>query len=167
MTDIRIVSTLTLSAVTMDWLLTSFGTLDETEELATLVKVALGTDGLATADDQLPGLEDDIDRRGWWGDQDAQLLFDGWPIGCRNWLLARSSITDAMSRLGATLARAETYTYEALVPLIQKGIASHVEVTATRPADAKNRIDVQATIYRGPSTAVQLQFQVLWAGVQS
>jgi phage gp46-like protein len=164
MTDIRIVSTFSFTLtpiITMDWLLTSMGSLDETEELATAVKVALATDGLAYVDDQLPGLEDDIDRQGWWGDLLAPNIWPGaWPIGSRLWLLRRSSITDSASRLGSLLERAERYTVECLQPFVDNKICSTFEVIASRTT--KETIVVNVTIFRGPLTAIQLQFQALW-----
>src|SRR5713226_7191117 len=70
MTDIRLVeiNQLVPVVVTFDWLLTPIGGLDDTQALATAVILALGTDALAGADDELPGLPPDDDRRGWWAD---------------------------------------------------------------------------------------------------
>ena len=92
MTDIRIINHASLNGVWMDWLLQPNGLLDESMELATTVLVALGTDRLATDTDMLPDI-DSTDRRGWWGDLDAETLWDGWQIGSRLWLLARAKIT--------------------------------------------------------------------------
>ena len=64
------------------------GTLDDRDALASAVIVALGTDRLAEEGDLLPD-PDSMDRRGWWGDYDADMVWDGWPIGCRLWLLQR------------------------------------------------------------------------------
>jgi phage gp46-like protein len=160
MTDIRIVSTATWATVSMDWLMLPVGTLDETEELATAVKVALGTNGLARADDELPGLEDDTDRAGWWGDLQADTIWNGWPIGSRLWLLRRSSIAATESRLGGTLERAERYTVEALQPFVDKRICSTFEVVASRTS--KQTIVVSVVIYRGPLPSIELEFQTLW-----
>jgi phage gp46-like protein len=163
MTDIRIVTNYSFTltpVITMDWLLTPMGSLDEAQELATAVKVALATDGLAYQDDQLPGLEDDTDRAGWWGDLQAPQIWNGWPIGSRLWLLRRSSITDSASRLGSTLERAERYTQEALQPFVEQKICSTFEVVASRLTSQE--IVVQVTIFRGPLPAIQLQFQALW-----
>jgi phage gp46-like protein len=68
--------------------MTPLGALDTRDELATSVIVALGTDRLAEPDDILPGF-DETDRRGWWGDLDAEVIHDGWRIGTRLWLMAR------------------------------------------------------------------------------
>jgi phage gp46-like protein len=162
MTDIRIVPISQPEAITLDWLLTPAGSLDTDQELATAVIVALGTDRLADASDALPD-PDSTDRRGWWGDLDAGLLWDGWPIGCRLWLLAREKITGAAARQGSTLARAEAYAREALQPFVDRKIASRVTVVATRTRD--ERIDITATLFRGSLPAVQLRFADLWDGI--
>jgi len=164
MTDVRIININTPWAVEMDWLLTPIGRLDESDELATMAKVALGTDGLADADDLLPDI-DSTDRRGWWGDMDADLIWGGWKIGTRLWLLARSKITYEEAQQGSTLARAEQYTMESLAPFIKKRICQHVTVVAARTD--RDRIDVRAVIYRGPQPAIALEYQALWAGIRS
>jgi phage gp46-like protein len=164
MTDVRIININTPWAVELDWLLTPIGRLDESDELATMAKVALGTDGLADVDDILPDI-DSSDRRGWWGDLDAELIWGGWKIGSRLWLLARSKITPQEAEQGSTLARAEWYTREALVPFINKRICQHVTVAAWRTE--RERIEVRTTIYRGPQPAIALEYQALWAGIRN
>jgi phage gp46-like protein len=152
MTDIRlkqVVTDLPVVAVSFDWLMTPLGTFDTTQELATAVTVALGTDRLAELDDILPGF-DETDRRGWWGDLDAEFLHDGWPIGSRIWLLARHKITGSAARQGSSTARAQEYVFEALQPLVDRKICSSVEVTASRAGT--DRIDVEVILYRGPGT---------------
>lgn len=163
MTDVMIKGTVSLRGTVMDWLVTPEG-LSEEEELATIVRLALGTDALADEVEalNLPNL-DSTDRKGWWGDMDAQLIWDGWPIGCKNWLLLRDKIADYNAVEGATVLRAERYTYEALVPLINKRVASAVKVRANRVG--KQQIDVHVTIYRGPLRAVELRFAYLWGQV--
>src|SRR5262249_61839920 len=124
MTDIRIISQSppapspkipTLPApvnqTIADWLLLSDGSLDETQELATLVKVALMTDRLADGGEVLPD-PDSKDRRGWWGDYQAEEIWDGWPVGTKNWVLTRNPILDAFALEGDTVSRAEQYTRE-------------------------------------------------------
>ena len=147
--------------VVFDWLLTPLGTLDQADELATAVIVALATDALAGPDDVLPDLDDD-DRRGWWADVDAKEIWGGWPIGSQLWLLERSKITDFDSREGATLARAEEYTQAALQPFIDQRIASEIHIRAERNAENYSRIDVAVTIYRGPLPAIALRFDSMW-----
>jgi phage gp46-like protein len=99
-------------------------------------------------------------RRGWWGDFEAEEIWGGWPIGCKNWLLSRSKITQAPASEGSTLARAQRYTQEALLPFIDKQIASRMTVSATRTE--LQRIEVIATIYRGPNEEIDLRYQPLW-----
>lgn len=162
MADIRIVQVASLSGVTMDWLMTPAGQLDETDELATAMIVALCSDARAHETDILPDLDSD-DRRGWWGDFQAAQVWNGWPIGSRLWLLSRAKIADSNAQEGATVARAEQYTRDALQPFIVKRVASRVDVKAERVGT--ERIDVSVVMYRGPLPAVSLQFQFMWDGV--
>src|SRR4051812_1651501 len=73
-------------SVTIDWQLLDDGTLDDRQALATAVVVALGTNALADVDDRLPD-PDSTDRQGWWGDMDAEAIWNAWPIGTKLWLL--------------------------------------------------------------------------------
>lgn len=147
-----------LPGTLMDWV-QIVGGLSEEEELATAVRVALGTDALASPTDILPD-PDSTDRRGWWGDLDAEEIWNGWPIGCKNWILLRTKIADANAAEGSTVMRAEQYTREALQPFILRNIASRIEVRAQRVG--RQEIDVFVTIFRGPKTAIQLRFAYLW-----
>jgi phage gp46-like protein len=158
-TDIHLRDRVSLAGTFMDWILKADGTLSEDEELATAVRVAIGTDRLADIDEVLPD-PDSQDRRGWWGDHQAEEIWDGWPIGCKNWLLMRAKISNEVSWEGATLVRAKTYTREALQPFIDRRICSRVEVDATRIG--RDRIDVYVKMYRGPKRAIELRFQYLW-----
>jgi phage gp46-like protein len=159
MTDVRIKQNFNFAEQLWDWALRTDGQLDQSEELATAVRVALGTDRLADEDTILPDL-DSTDRRGWWGDMDAESIWNGWPIGTKNWVLARSKITQAPSEEGSTVERARQYTLEALQPFIDNGVASRVEVEAERTE--LHRIDVHAVIYRGPLPEIDLRYQLLW-----
>jgi phage gp46-like protein len=167
MTDIRLapIYQAVPVVVTFDWLMTPVGTLDETQELASAIIVALGTDALAGVDDDLPDIDSD-DRRGWWGDLDARDLWQGWPIGSRLWLLERGKIADVGARQGSTVARAEAYTREALEPFLSNRIASQVDVVASRNADNYSRIDVAVVMYRGPKPAIALRFDALWEEIR-
>lgn len=158
--DIRLVQNPNVEAVTIDWLLQSSGMLDETQALASAVILALGTDRLALPDDLLPDPDSD-DRRGWWGDLEAEDIWNGWPIGTRLWLMRRDKITGTGSARGSTIARAENYVKQALQPFIDRRIASRVEVVAER--HGLHRIDVLARLYRGPKSAVELRFAGVWS----
>lgn len=159
MTDARLKTYFSLEGVTMDWLLTDAGLLDEREELATAARVALGTDKMADPRDILPD-PDSTDRRGWWGDLDAEEIWGGWPIGTKNWLLTRAKITGEESFEGSTIDRAQQYTQEALRPFIERRMATQMEVIATRTE--LQRIEVDAKIYRGPNDEIDLLYQLLW-----
>lgn len=159
MTDARLKQTYSLEGVTMDLLLRDNGLLDEREELATAIRVALGTDALADEGEILPD-PDSTDRRGWWGDLEAQSIWNGWGIGCKNWLLTRAKITDGDSFEGSTLARAENYTRSALQWFIDNRIATRIDVSAVQTE--LERIEVSVTIYRGPLVEIDLRYQLLW-----
>jgi phage gp46-like protein len=159
--DIRLVQNTQFPkySVTVDWQLLSDGTLDDTQALATAVIVALGTDRLADTKDILPD-PDSTDRRGWWGDLDAEDVWDGWPIGSRLWLLTRDKIVGPEAFQGATVVRVEQYIREAIQPFIDRRIGSRMAVEATRVG--KEQIDALVRIYRGPMLEIELRYQVLW-----
>jgi phage gp46-like protein len=164
--DIRLVQRLDFpyrTEVSSDWLLLDDGTLDETQALATAVIVALGTDRLAAPSDILPD-PDSTDRRGWWGDLEADLIWGGWPIGCRLWLLRRSKIAPPGAQEGSTLVRVQHYIQEAIQPFIDLRLASGMEVIVAR-VDPQ-RINALIRLYRGPKIAIELQYQVLWDDIQ-
>ena len=165
MTDVRLVQSGVFprqTEVSVDWLLLNDGTLDSKEALATAVIVALGTDRLAERTDLLPD-PDSTDRRGWWGDLDAEVIWGGWPIGTRLWLLKRDKITGAGSARGSTLTRVDAYIREAIQPFIDQRIASRMDVSVERVG--LERIQALIQLYRGPELAVDLRYQVLWAGI--
>jgi phage gp46-like protein len=164
MADVRIINVTNLAGIWADWLLKPDGSLDETEELVNIVKVALLTWGLAATDDILPDL-DSTDRCGWWGDVDAETIWDGWPIGAKIWLLKRSKITPAEAREGSTLVRAEQYCRAALQPMIERRICTAIDVEATRASI--ERINVLVTVYRGRQEKIELRFQNLWDEIRN
>lgn len=163
MTDVRILSKATLRNTVADWLLTPAGNLDESLELANIAKVALMSDRTSEKDEIRPDPDSD-DRRGWWGDHEAEIIWDGWPIGTKNWLLTRAKINDQYSFEGDTVFRAEQYTREALQPLIAKKICTRIDVKAER-ADI-DRIHVTVVLFRGPEEEISLEFQALWDEVR-
>jgi phage gp46-like protein len=170
MPDIRIVQNTFFPkySVTCDWNLLADGTLDETEALATAVIVALGTDSLASTDDILPD-PDATDRAGWWGDLDAEEIWDGWPIGSKLWLLKRSKITGPEAWEGSTLVRVEQYIRDAIQPFISRRIGSNFAVEATRVfrSDGNGEeINALVRVYRGPLLEVDLRFQLLWQDIE-
>jgi phage gp46-like protein len=159
--DIRIVQQNQFPAycVTLDWELLGDGTLDDTQALATAVVIALGTNSLAAPTEPLPDPDSD-DRMGWWGDMDATPIWNAWPIGCKLWLLSRSAILPGGSRLGATEVWVRQYIHTAIQPFIDRQIATGFTVD-TLQVDSQ-RIDALLRIYRGPTSSVQLRYQILW-----
>jgi phage gp46-like protein len=162
MPDLRLYDIVSPFAVTFDLLQKRDGLIDETEALATAVIVALGTNRLALPDDVLPNI-DDSDRRGWWADTDAELIWNAWPIGCRLWLIERHKITGFEASQGSTIARIDSYIREALRPFVENRICSSFDVVVTRTELQK--IVAQITIWRGPLPAIQLMYQALWAEI--
>ena len=146
-------------SVTIDWNLLGDGTLDDTQALATAVIVALGTNALADATELLPD-PDSTDRAGWWGDYDADTIWNAWPIGAKLWLLRRSAIESVASRQGSTVARVLAYVRLAIQPFVDQRIASRFRRHrgARRQATHRHRI----VIYRGPSPAIEMLYSVLW-----
>lgn len=162
MPDIRLVqnsAAFPAYQIPIDWLLLDDGTLDDTQALATAVVVALGTDALAAPDDILPD-PDSTDRAGWWGNMDAEELFNGWPIGTRLWLLKRAKIVGPEDAEGSTIARVEQYITEAIQPFVDMRIATGFDVQAARVST--QQVDALVTIYRGPKLPVYLRFEILW-----
>jgi phage gp46-like protein len=145
--------------VAIDWMLLGDGTLDDTQALATAIVVALGTNMLADIDEPLPD-PDSTDRGGWWGDLDADTIWNGWDIGSKLWLLRRTAIESVASRQGSTVARVLAYISLAIQPFVDSKVCSRFDAAAERVD--KQRIDALITVYRGPVTAIQLRYQILW-----
>lgn len=162
MPDIRVVTiTNDVQAVSMDWLQTPTGLLDETQELATAVLVALNTDAAAGPGDVLPDPRSS-DRRGWWGDWNAQAIWGGWPIGSKLWLLKRAKIVDSSAREGATTTRVAQYILHCMQPFVDNGFCSRITIDSVTVDIDNKHIGAVFTMYRGPKTAIQLQWQPLW-----
>lgn len=151
-------------SVTLDWRLLPDGTLDDSQALATAICVALGTNAIASENDILPD-PDSTDRCGWWGDLDAELIWNGWPIGSKLWLLRRSKINSASSRDGSTLVVIENYIRDAIQPFVDRRICTSYSIVVSRVD--KQRIDALLTIYRGPLPAIELRYAVLWDSLES
>lgn len=159
--DIRFLQQLDFPAyaVQLDWLMTDQNLIADGYDLQSAVIVALGTDALAPVSEELPD-PDATDRRGWWGDMDADLIWEGWPVGCLLWLLSRAKLTGPLARQGSTLSRAEGWTRDAMRPFTQRRIASRIDVMPEQLGT--DRIDVGVTIYRGPDQEIELRYSELW-----
>jgi phage gp46-like protein len=163
--DVRLVQDLRWPrySISVDWSLLGDGTLDDDQALASAVIVALGTDRLVTQDAILPD-PDSSDRAGWWGDLDAEELHNGWPIGCKLWLLKRTKIVGPEHPDGATVTRAEEYIREAIQPFVDSLIISHFDVWVSRVN--VERIDALVRLYRGPGRPIEMRFEVLWDEIE-
>jgi phage gp46-like protein len=95
--------------------------LEDDGSLRSAVLISLFSDARAKADDRLP--DDSGDRRGWPGDAMADVAGDR--IGSRLWLLRREKQTEETRR------RAAEYAREALLWLIDDGLAASIEIEAS------------------------------------
>ena len=114
--------------------------------LRTAVILSLFLDRRADDDDILPNGSDD--RRGWWADTVAPMTdygigggsASGDHIGSRLWLLSREK------QLAGVLERARHYAEEALTWLVEDGMATAVQVTATNPRQGWLVLEVTVTL---------------------
>jgi phage gp46-like protein len=146
-------------AVTLNWLMTDQNLIADGFDLQSAVIIALGTDALAPPSEELPDPES-TDRKGWWGDYEAEEIWGGWPVGCLLWLLRRAKITGSTAQSGSTVSLADGWTRDAMRPFIDNRIASRIDVEAQRTDIG--RIDVGVTIYRGPEPAIELRYADMW-----
>lgn len=162
MTDFRLVPVnLENIRLLFDWATTPAGLIDETMELASAVLIALGTDATAGPNDKLPDPRSN-DRRGWWGDMNADVIWGAWPVGSKLWLLQRDKIVGSAAQQGATTTRVSNYISAAIQPFVDNGICSKFTIDKILVDPDQKRIDAVFTMYRGPLSAVQLTYQPLW-----
>ncbi|ARF52792.1 phage GP46 family protein [Pantoea stewartii] len=90
------------------------GDLDSGSDVDTAVYISLFSDRQARSDDSIDG----DDRKGWWGDLDAD-----YQIGSRIWLLRRQRLTTTVANSAASYAK------EALQWLIDDGVLDSVSVS--------------------------------------
>lgn len=120
--------------------------------LRTAVFLSLFTDRRAEDDDSLPS--EDGARRGWWGDEFAEV--EGDRIGSRLWLLDRSK------REEDVVVLAEEYAKEGLQWMIDDSVAEKVDVTVTAEGD---RLILLVEIYRpGEKDPTEFRFDHAWDG---
>lgn len=130
--------------------------------LFTAVVLSVFTDRRADPDDVIPsvtplspanaGL---LAGRGWVGDTAA----DRW--GSKRWLLSREKRTQE------TLNRLIEYDREALQWLIDDGLAGDVQITARFSGVALDRVEETATIIHPNGRVERVQFNFLWADLNS
>ena len=122
------------------------GDLVAEDSLRTAVILSLFLDRRANDDDILPN--DSDDRRGLWADTVAPMTdygigggsASGDHIGSRLWLLSREK------QLAGVLERARHYAEEALTWLVEDGVATAVQVTATNPRQGWLVLEVTVTL---------------------
>lgn len=119
--------------------------------LRTAIYLSLFLDARARADDPLPS--DDGDRRGWWGDEFAEVADDR--IGSRLWLLNRSKITESLAR------RSEDYDREALQWLLEDRVASQIDVAVDV---STGRSLHYVKVHRPTGSALEFKFSHAWNG---
>jgi phage gp46-like protein len=119
--------------------------------LETAVIISLFTDRRAEPGDTIPDGTDN--RRGWWGDAFPDA--DGDLIGSRLWLLNREM------QLQSVVNLAREYALEALLWLVDDGVARRVEVDAEIVRTGVLGLDVR--IYRASGAAAQYRFSLFWA----
>lgn len=128
----------------------SNGDLSGADPLGTAVIVSLFTWGRARPDDILP---DDTDgRRGWWGDNFAEV--EGDKIGSRLWIYARSKLTPE------TISGIKSAVSDALQWMIDDKIVEKIEVAAAR--NGLDRLDLSVTLFQGNGNKREVRFDSLW-----
>jgi phage gp46-like protein len=117
--------------------------------LDTAVILSLFCDARADATEIAPG----ADPRGWWADA---LAAPPDPIGSKLWLLRREK------RMPDVAARAQEYAQAALAWLVDDGVASRVDVSATFPA--AEALVIAVAIFRpGSGTPFERRYQYVWS----
>lgn len=117
--------------------------------LATAVILSLFLDARARADDALP--DGGTDRRGFWADTVAPAA-ERDRTGSRLWLLSREKT------LPEVLRRAHDYAAEALRWLVDDGVASRVDVSATMPRLGLLSLAVNITRVTGESSTYAFSY---------
>lgn len=124
------------------------GALASSDDLGSSVLISLFSDRPANDDDVIP--DGSSNRRGWWGDLDADTV-----LGSRLWLLSRSRLDDDVAKMAVIYAK------EALQWLIDDGVAQAVAVTATIQGTKALLLDVTITRKSGTQS-----YQYGWAWSQ-
>ncbi len=136
------------------------GAIVEEFGLESAILLSIFTDRRAADDDELPGGSGPgfADRRGWWGDTYPDV--EGDRIGSRLWLLGREKATSE------TLARGKEFVREALLWLVEDGVASRVDVEAEWLVRTADKVATfRATIQRPDAPEISFRFQYAWEGV--
>lgn len=127
-----------------DWQAAS-GDLTSGDDLQTAIYISLFTDRQARSDDSYDG----DNRRGWWGDTDAD-----YEIGSRIWLLQRQKLTTTVAN------SAVSYAKEALQWLIDDGVVE--SITVTTQIVYPSRLYMAITYQKPDRTSSTVQYYWVW-----
>jgi phage gp46-like protein len=121
--------------------------------LQTAVLISLFTDRRADTNDVIDG----DDKRGWWGDNIADI--DGDRIGSKLWQIERASTTIE------TLAKCRKFVREALQWMIDDGVIEKMEVDVERQGDIPNeQLAFEVRLYQSDGSRIAMKFASLWDG---
>lgn len=123
--------------------------------LRTAMLVSMFTDRRAHENERLP--DGETDPRGWWADTFPDVPGD--ETGSRLWLLHREKQT------AETAARARLYAMEALQWLIEDGVATNLDVSASWTAPGVLTIEV--IVYRPGDVREVFTFDDVWKAEQA
>ena len=131
----------------------NIGDLETDETFETAVLMSLFTHRRVDSDEEL--LDDPNDRKGWWGDQYAEIDTD--EIGSKLWLLARAKTEEK------TLEKAKQYAYEALEWMLEDGVASEIIVVVERQGKPGNdRLAFKVQIFKEYDGDVAEEYNFVW-----
>lgn len=130
------------------------GDLAASHDIKTAVIVSLFTDRRAEDDDRLP--DPAGSRRGWWGDG-LDAVGVGRRLGSRLWLLSREK------QLKEVINRAKEYAQEALVWLVEDGVARSVTVDAQIVQTGLLGLTVE--VDREEAAPQRYRFEFAWANL--
>ncbi len=116
----------------------------------TAIYISLFTDLRADDDDDIP--DNTGDRRGWW----ANSLFQANDrLGSKLWLLSREKTT------AEALARAKSYSLEALAWLKKDGAVNDIKVAVERAPG--NLMMITVSVYKGGQVVAKHSYEYNWA----
>jgi phage gp46-like protein len=131
------------------------GDLTREEGLQTAVMMSLYSDRRADNDDILPD-PNNMDKRGWWGDQISEYEND--KIGSKLWLLERAKATEN------NLSLARIYMEECLDWMLEDEVVQDIEVEteSQKRQDGTATLAAKITIYQSDGQVIALKFDDLW-----
>lgn len=160
MPDLRILQVASPYVAATQWARNPDGTFDERWALASAIDQALRIWRRADASDDLPNPQS-RERNGWWGDTDAEEVWDGWPAGSRLWLMVRDKMTGPGARVGSVTTRAKHFIAEAIQPFVDHAIISSFSIDVRQ--ETEKRLRLLLLVKRKGQPDVALEWQNVWA----